>query len=61
MCQAIGTDVVSTKPTFLCFESFRNGDFSLEDGQRSGRPTEIGLSELMRVIESDPTLNTREA
>ena len=43
---------VSTKIAFCWFERFRNGDFSLEDEQRSGRLTNIDLSELMGVIES---------
>ena len=34
----------------LGFEGFRNGEFSLEDDQRSGCQTEIDLSELIRVI-----------
>ena len=34
--------------------------FSLEDKQRSRRSTEIDLSELMRIIESEPTIATHE-
>jgi hypothetical protein len=42
------------------FERFRNKDYSLEDEQRSGRPSEIDLSELKQVIESDPNLSQRD-
>ena len=34
-------------------EHFRDGDFLLEDEQRSGRPIKIDLSELKRVINSN--------
>ena len=42
------------------FNSFRNKDYSLEDEQRSGRPTEIDLCELKQVMDSDPTLSQRD-
>ena len=47
------------KPT-LQFERFCHGDFSLEDEPRCGHPTEIDLSELKDVIESDPALTSRD-
>ena len=59
ICQALGKDAVSTKTARLWSERFCSGDFSLEDGQRSGRPTDIDQRDLMRAIESDQTLTTR--
>jgi histone-lysine N-methyltransferase SETMAR len=59
ICRAIGSDVVSVSTACRWFERFRNKDYSLEDEPKSGRPTEIDLSELKQVIESDPTLSTR--
>ena len=50
--------VLSLKTACRWFERFRNGDFSLGDEPRSGRPTEIDLSELKDVIESDPALTS---
>ena len=38
----------------------QRGFVSLEDEPRSGRPTEIDLSELKDVIESDPALTWRD-
>jgi transposase len=51
---------VSTATACRWFNSFRNKDYSLEDDQRSGRPTEIDLSELKQIIESDPNLSQRD-
>ena len=50
--------VLSLKTACRWFERFRNGDFSLGDEPRSGRSTEIDLSELKDVIESDPALTS---
>ena len=41
------------------FNRFRNGDFSLQDDLRSGRPTEIDLAELKYVLESESDQSTR--
>ena len=60
ICHVKGKDAVSTATACRWFERFRNKDYSLEDEQRSGRPSEIDLSELKQVIESDPNLSQRE-
>ena len=60
ICRGIGKGAVSTATACRWFNSFRNKDYSLEDDQRSGRPTEIDLSELKQIIESDPNLSQRE-
>ncbi|PIO61696.1 hypothetical protein TELCIR_16772, partial [Teladorsagia circumcincta] len=38
----------------------RVGDYTLEDEERSGRPSELNLSELRRVVKTDPFQSTRE-
>lgn len=60
ICEIIGNDAVSITTACNWFDRFRNGDYSLEDKPKSGRPTQINLNELKRVIESDPTLTTRQ-
>ena len=60
ICRGIGKGAVSTATACRWFNSFRNKDYSLEDDQRSGRPTEIDLSELKQIIESDPNLSQRD-
>jgi len=59
ICLAIGPGVVSNATAWRWFDRFRNGDYSLQDDPKSGRPTEINLNELRQTIESDPTLTTR--
>jgi histone-lysine N-methyltransferase SETMAR len=44
----------------LWFNQFKTGDYSLEDEERSGRPSELDLAVLNGVVESDPYLTTRE-
>ena len=41
------------------FKRFRNGDFSLQEDLRSGRPTEIYSAELKHVLESGSDQSTR--
>ena len=57
ICRGLGKGTVSRPTAWRWFERFRNKDYSLEDDQRSGRPTEIDLSELKQIIESDPSLS----
>ena len=57
--RVLGEGAVSKATACRWYERFRNKDYSLEDEQRSGRPSEIDLSELKQVIESDPNLSQR--
>ena len=41
ICRGICKGAVSTAPACRWFERFRNKDYSLEDEQRSERPSEI--------------------
>ena len=36
------------------YHLFENGDYSVEDKERSGRPSEVVLAELRDLVESDP-------
>ncbi|PIO57254.1 hypothetical protein TELCIR_21342, partial [Teladorsagia circumcincta] len=36
------------------------GDYTLEDEEKSGRPSELNLSELRRAVKTDPFQRTRE-
>ncbi|PIO65499.1 hypothetical protein TELCIR_12828, partial [Teladorsagia circumcincta] len=42
------------------YKRFKVGDYTLEDEERSGRPSELNLSELRRVVKTDPFQSTRE-
>ncbi|PIO62743.1 hypothetical protein TELCIR_15684 [Teladorsagia circumcincta] len=42
------------------YKRFKVGDYTLEDEERSGRPSELNLSELPRVVRTDPFQSTRE-
>jgi [histone H3]-lysine36 N-dimethyltransferase SETMAR len=60
ICSVIAPDAVSIKTAEMWFKRFRNGDYSLEDKPKSGRPSTINLDSLKELIESDPSLTTRQ-
>jgi histone-lysine N-methyltransferase SETMAR len=60
ICSAKDLGTVHPSTASRWFERFRNGDNSLEDEPRSGRPVEINMDALRQAIESDPTLTTRD-
>ena len=49
---------MSRNTAWFWFDRFRNGNTSLQDQLKSGRPATIDLDELKQAIESDPTLST---
>ncbi len=55
----IGQGSVSEATAKRWFQRFRNGDLTLQDRPRSGRPMELDLERLKQLIESDPRLTTR--
>jgi histone-lysine N-methyltransferase SETMAR len=59
ICQAIGSDVISTATAYRWYERFANGDYSLEDEPKSGRSHVINLDDLEKALKDDPTLTTR--
>ena len=52
ICVAKGQGTVFYVTAKRWFKRFRNGDFSLQDYLRSGRPMEIDLAELKHALES---------
>ena len=53
ICSAKGPGTVYHTTAKRWFNRFRNGDYSLHDDQRSGRPLEIDLTELKHILESE--------
>ncbi|PIO64478.1 hypothetical protein TELCIR_13892 [Teladorsagia circumcincta] len=44
----------------LWYKRFKVGDYTFEHEERSGRPSELNLSELRRVMKTDPLQSTME-
>ena len=44
----------------ICLKTFRSGDFSLKDGQRSDRPSDVNDDLLKATIESNRHITVRE-
>ena len=59
ICNAIANGAMFTATACRWFERLRNKDYSLQDEPKSGRPSDINFDELKELIESDPTLTTR--
>jgi len=55
----VAQDVVSHSTAKYWFQRFREGDFSLEDRARSGRPSTLDIQRLHTLINSDPNQTTR--
>ena len=60
ICAALGDDAVADRTCRDWFKRFREGDISLEDRPRSGRPMESDIERLKVLIEDNPRLTTRE-
>jgi len=58
-CACVASDAVSHSTAKYWFQRFREGDFSLEDRARSGRPSTLDIQRLHTLINSDPTQTTR--
>ncbi|PIO53798.1 hypothetical protein TELCIR_24853, partial [Teladorsagia circumcincta] len=41
------------------YRRFKVGNYTLEDEEKSGRPSELNFSELRRVVRTDPFQSTR--
>lgn len=55
-----GEECLSIKQCYNRFKRFQQGDFSIEDEQRSGRPSEIDLDQVQALVKSDRRQSTRE-
>ena len=60
ICAALGDDAVADRTCRDWFKRFREGDISLEDRPRPGRPMESHIERLKALIEDNPRLTTRE-
>ena len=60
ICAALGDDAVADRTCRDRFKRFREGDISLEDRPRSGRPMQSDIERLKVLIEDNPRLTTRE-
>lgn len=54
ICAEYGDDIISVKTVQQWFRKFRKGDFNLLDDERSGRPSEIDDSKIIKLIEENP-------
>lgn len=60
LCEAFGENVISQRTVYNWFNKFKQGKYNLKDEPRSGRPSELDNDQLIRVIEENPNLTTRE-
>ncbi|CAF4257720.1 unnamed protein product, partial [Rotaria sordida] len=60
ICAALGEGAVTDRTCRDWFKRFREGEMSLEDRPRSGRPIEYDIERLKVLIEDNPRLTTRE-
>ena len=54
------TNAVTARTVQRWFQRFQDGDFSLEDKPRSGRPQEIDDDKLLELVESNPAQTSDE-
>ena len=59
ICSTMGEDMLSIRTAQHWFNCFKNGKFELDDSSRSGRPLELNVNLLKRLIEEDPRLTLR--
>ena len=60
ICNVYGICVLTARTVQNWFDRFRDGNFTLEDDDRSGRPVELETDELEALLEEDPRQSTRE-
>ena len=60
ICAALGDDAVADRTCRHWFKRFREGDISLEDRPRSGRPMESDIERLKVLIEDNPRITIRK-
>ena len=58
ICSVYGQDALSVRSCQFWFARFKSGDYTIEDGERSGRPKNLENDELKELIEDDPRLST---
>ena len=60
ICGAMGEGALSYNTAKSWFQKFKNGDFSLEEIERSGRPVELNEEDLVKLVEEEPRRSLRE-
>lgn len=60
ICSVVAPSAVSHSTAKYWFQRFREGDFSLKDRARSGRPSTLDVQGLNTLIISDPAQTTRK-
>ena len=60
ICSVYGVNALNVRVCQNWFTRFRNGNFDLEDQERSGRPQELETDELEALLEEDPRQSTTE-
>jgi histone-lysine N-methyltransferase SETMAR len=60
ICQIEGESVLNRTTAHRWFTRFNDGDTSLEDKPRSGRPIELDNDDLLTALEEEPHSSTRE-
>ena len=56
ICSTMGENELSTLTTQRWLNRFKKGNFQLDDLPRSGRPMELDVDLLKKLIEEDPPL-----
>jgi [histone H3]-lysine36 N-dimethyltransferase SETMAR len=59
ICCAIGEASISQPTASRWWKIFDDGDYSLKDRPKSGRPLEVDIDQLLALIKSDPRQTTR--
>ena len=59
ICGTMGKAVLSIRTAQYCFHRFKNGNFELDDLPHSGRPLQVAMDLLKKLIEQDLRLTTR--
>lgn len=58
--KAWGDNTANVRTVQFWFQKFRNGDFSLQDREGRGRPSEVDNDELKALVEQDPRQTIRQ-
>ncbi|GFX46202.1 histone-lysine N-methyltransferase SETMAR [Trichonephila clavipes] len=60
LCAVFGKDIVNVRTCQRWFSKLRAGDLSLQESDRSGRPSKMDNDVLISMLENNPHLTSRE-
>ncbi|GFY08173.1 histone-lysine N-methyltransferase SETMAR [Trichonephila clavipes] len=60
LCAVFGKDIVNVRTCQRWFSKFRSGELSLQENDRSGRPSKIDNDVLRFMLENNPHLTSQE-